>query len=91
MRLAEPQPETPRDLFDLLRAASDPETGAAFSPPQLRDQVATLILAGHETTAVTLFWAIIMLAHAPQEQAWLAEEARSVVIEPETALPRWPA
>jgi cytochrome P450 len=85
VRLAEPQPETPRDLFDLLRAARDPETGAAFSPPQLRDQVATLILAGHETTAVTLFWAIIMLAQAPEEQAWLAEEARSVVIEPETA------
>ncbi len=85
VRLAEPQPKTPRDLFDLLRAARDPETGAAFSPPQLRDQVATLILAGHETTAVTLFWAIIMLAQTPEEQAWLAEEARSVVIEPEAA------
>jgi cytochrome P450 len=85
VRLAEPQPETPRDLFDLLRATRDPETGAAFSPSQLRDQVATLILAGHETTAVTLFWALIMLAQAPEEQAWLAEEACSVGIEPETA------
>jgi cytochrome P450 len=84
-RLAEPQPETPRDLFDLLRAARDPETGAGFSPPQLRDQVATLILAGHETTAITLFWAIIMLAEAPEEQAWLAEEAGFATIEPETA------
>ena len=64
-RLATPQPDTPRDLFDLLRAARDPETGAGFSPEQLRDQVATLILAGHETTAVTLFWALIMLAEAP--------------------------
>jgi cytochrome P450 len=84
-RLDQPQPETPRDLFDLLRAARDPETGAGFSPAQLRDQVATLILAGHETTAVTLFWAIIMLAEAQQEQDWLAEEASSVTIEPETA------
>ena len=84
-RLATPQPETPRDLFDLLRAARDPETGANFSPPQLRDQVATLILAGHETTAVTLFWAIIMLAQAPAEQAWMAEEAVRITIEPETA------
>ena len=83
-RLDEPEPETPRDLFDLLRAARDPETGAGFSPAQLRDQVATLILAGHETTAVTLFWAIIMLAMAPAEQDWLAEEARTVAIEPET-------
>jgi cytochrome P450 len=84
-RLAEPQPETPRDLFDLLRAARDPETGAGFSPEQLRDQVATLILAGHETTAVTLFWALIMLAEAPTEQAWLAEEAAATTIELETA------
>jgi cytochrome P450 len=83
-RLATPQPETPRDLFDLLRAARDPETGAGFSPEQLRDQVATLILAGHETTAVTLFWALIMLAEAPEEQEWLAEEVADATIEPET-------
>jgi cytochrome P450 len=84
-RLATPEPETPRDLFDLLRAARDPESGAGFSPEQLRDQVATLILAGHETTAVTLFWALIMLAEAPNEQDWLAAEAAGVTIEPETA------
>jgi cytochrome P450 len=84
-RLATPEPETPRDLFDLLRAARDPETGAGFSAGQLRDQVATLILAGHETTAVTLFWALIMLAEAPEEQDWLAEEAMRATIEPETA------
>lgn len=84
-RLSTPPPKTPRDLFDLLRAARDPETGAAFSPAQLRDQVATLILAGHETTAVTLFWAIIMLAEAPEEQDWLAEEVINITIEPDTA------
>jgi cytochrome P450 len=83
-RLDAPQPDTPRDLFDLLRAARDPETGAAFSPEQLRDQVATLILAGHETTAVTLFWAVNMLAEAPGEQEWLAEEASRVAIGPDT-------
>jgi cytochrome P450 len=84
-RLGEPPAETPRDLFDLLRAARDPETGSAFSPPQLRDQVATLILAGHETTAVTLFWAMIMLAQASEQQEWLAEEACAAMIEAETA------
>jgi cytochrome P450 len=83
-RLAVPPPETPRDLFDLLRAARDPETGTGFSPTQLRDQVATLILAGHETTAVTLFWAMIMLAEAQADQAWLAEEASAVAIAPDT-------
>lgn len=84
-RLATPQPDVPRDLFDLLRAARDPETGAGFSPAQLRDQVATLILAGHETTAVTLFWALIMLADAPDEQDWLAQETAGATIEPEAA------
>jgi cytochrome P450 len=82
-RLQQSPPETPRDLFDLLRAARDPETGAAFTPPQLRDQVATLILAGHETTAVTLFWAIIMLSEAQDDQDWLAEEASQVRITPD--------
>jgi cytochrome P450 len=73
-RLATPPPEQPRDLFDLLRAARDPETGAGFSPDQLRDQVATLILAGHETTAVSLFWALTLLAQDPDEQQKLAND-----------------
>ncbi len=71
-RLAAPESDTPRDLFDLLRAARDPETGAGFSPDELRDQVATLILAGHETTAVTLFWALTLLARVPDTQNALA-------------------
>ncbi|MGA3403788.1 MAG: cytochrome P450 [Acetobacteraceae bacterium] len=90
-RLCEPQPEAPRDLFDLLRAARDPETGEAFSPSQLRDQLATLLVAGHETTAVTLFWSLTVLAQDPQEQTRLAEEVRGLAIQPENAtaiLPR---
>ena len=85
-RLAEPEPDVPRDLFDLLRAARDPETGARFAADQLCDQVATMILAGHETTGVTLFWALLLLAQATEEQAWLAEEAASVSLHPDTAL-----
>ena len=46
-----------RDLLDLLMAAKNPESGAAFTYAEVRDQVATMILAGHETTAVLLFWA----------------------------------
>jgi cytochrome P450 len=61
-----------------LLAARDPETGAGFSPTELRDQVATLLLAGHETTAVTLFWCCLMLANASDTQDWMAEELRSV-------------
>ncbi len=79
-RLAEPEPENPRDLFDLLRAARDPETGERFSRVQLRDQLATLLLAGHETTAVTLFWAITLLALDLTEQQRLADESRGLDI-----------
>jgi cytochrome P450 len=79
-RLREPEPENPRDLFDLLRAARDPETGERFSRVQLRDQLATLLLAGHETTAVTLFWALTLLALDPAEQQRLADESRGLEI-----------
>ena len=67
----------PRDLFDLMVAARDPETGEAFSEPQLGDQVATMILAGHETTATALFWALYLLALDPQTQDELAAEVRA--------------
>src|SRR5262249_49629440 len=79
-RLAVSAADAPRDLFDLLRAARDPETSEGFSHDQLRDQIATMILAGHETTAVTLFWSLVLLAGAPAEQPGLAEEARGLAL-----------
>jgi cytochrome P450 len=71
----------PQDLFDLLVAARDPETGAGFAPDQLRDQIATLILAGHETTAVALFWSLYLLALAPETQERVAAEARGIALD----------
>jgi cytochrome P450 len=68
----------PRDLFELMLAARDPETGEAFSDAQLGDQVATMILAGHETTATALFWALYLLALDPDAQERLASEVRRV-------------
>ena len=70
----------PRDLFDLMGAARDPETGAAFSDAQLGDQVATMILAGHETTATALFWALYLLALDPETQEQLAAEVRGAAM-----------
>lgn len=84
-RLAEPVPEIPRDLFDLLRAARDPETGAGFTAPELRDQVATMILAGHETTAVALFWTLTLLAQSPFHQDLVAREVGGLDLSPTTA------
>jgi unspecific monooxygenase len=63
-----------RDLFDLLATARDPETGAGFDRAQLRDEISTMIIAGHETTAVTLFWACYVAARLPEQQARLADE-----------------
>src|SRR6266550_4435635 len=70
----------PRDLFDLMVAARDPETGNAFTDEQLGDQVATMILAGHETTATTLFWSLYLLALDPTSQDQLAAEVQGVTV-----------
>ncbi len=67
----------PRDLFDLMVAARDPETGDAFSDAQLADQVATMILAGHETTATALFWSLYLLSLDQSAQDELAAEAQA--------------
>jgi cytochrome P450 len=66
----------PRDLFDLMDQARDPETGKGFSDEQLVDEVATMILAGHETTATALFWALYLLALDPETQEEVASETR---------------
>ncbi|WP_454623795.1 cytochrome P450 [Bradyrhizobium cenepequi] len=68
----------PRDLFDLMVAARDPETGQAFTDAQLGDEIATMILAGHETTATALFWALYLLSLDPATQEDLAAEAKMV-------------
>lgn len=65
-----------RDLFDLMGEARDPETGLAFNDVQLGDEVATMILAGHETTATGLFWSLYLLALDPATQEKVAAEAR---------------
>lgn len=66
----------PRDLFDLMDEARDPETGKGFSDEQLVDEVATMILAGHETTATALFWALYLLSLDPDTQEEVASETR---------------
>ena len=70
----------PSDLFDLMGAARDPETNEAFSDEQLGDQVATMILAGHETTGTALFWSLYLLALDPATQEQLAAEVQSATV-----------
>ncbi len=61
------------DALAMLLAARD-EDGAPMSRAQLRDNVMSLILAGHETTASQLAWAFQLLAHNPRVQRRLIEE-----------------
>ncbi|MFT8242803.1 cytochrome P450 [Roseomonas sp. BN140053] len=77
--------DEPRDLFDLLASARDPETGEGFDRGQLRDEIATMILAGHETTAVTLFWACYLAALLPEHADRIAAEAAEADLSPDKA------
>lgn len=53
------------DLLDLLIAARDEETGERMTDQQLRDEVMTIFLAGHETTANALSWTLLLLSEHP--------------------------
>ncbi len=69
--------EQRHDLLTLLLEARDEETGEGMSPAQLRDEVATLFAAGHETTANALSWAFVLLSQHPAvARALRAELAR---------------
>lgn len=77
-RRARPAAGPARDLLDLLIEARDPDSGRPFSASEIRDQAATMIMAGHETTAVALFWAVYLLASLPGTQEAVATEAAAV-------------
>lgn len=72
-------PRAVPDLLDLLQAGADPETGRRMSPAELRDNLLTFIVAGHETTALTLAWALYLLAFDPEVQHRAAIEADAVL------------
>jgi cytochrome P450 len=61
------------DLLDYMLAAIDPETGRQMSADDLIFNMQFFIVAGHETTALALSWALYLLANVPEHQ----DEARS--------------
>ena len=68
-------PGSPRPGEAVQEPATRPEsTSAGLSDQEIRDEVMTLFMAGHETTAVALTWTIDLLARAPDVQATLAAE-----------------
>ena len=67
------------DLLDLLLEGEDPETGRSMSTAELRDNLLTFIVAGHETTALTLAWAFYLCAFDQGVQDKARAEAQSAL------------
>ena len=66
------------DLLSMLLKAQD-EDGSRMTDRQLRDELMTIFLAGHETTALALTWAWYMLARNPEAEERLAAELGEVL------------
>lgn len=62
------------DLLDVLLLASDEVTGRGMSTQQVRDEMVTTFLAGHETTAIALGWSLFLLTQHREAQAVLHAE-----------------
>lgn len=66
-------------LLSILVKASDEQTGKGMSDQHVRDQVMTIFLAGHETTAQTLTWTIYLLSKHPDVMRRLRAEVHEVL------------
>lgn len=75
----EARPDAPNDLLSRLIAARDADTGRAFTAKEVRDELITIFIAGHETTATAMTWIWFLLAMHPQERARLHEELDRVL------------
>ena len=71
--------ETHGDLLDMLLEARDEERVEGMTDQQVRDEVLTLLLAGHETTANALSWTLFLLAQHPHIEARLQEDYQRVL------------
>jgi cytochrome P450 len=71
----EQENDRPDDLLGRLLAARDPETGSTMSRRQVRDEVMTMFLAGHETSAAGLTWTWYLLAQHPEAVERVRAEA----------------
>jgi cytochrome P450 len=67
------------DLLSMLIAARDEDGRGGMSDRQLRDELVTIILAGHETTAIALSWTWYLLAQNPEAEAKLHAELDAVL------------
>ena len=73
VKRGEPTPD--KDILSTLLTTVDPVTGTKFDGDELLDQIAMLFLAGHETSATAIAWALYLLANAPDFQDRVRAEA----------------
>ena len=74
------QPDAePKDLLARLVAARDAETGGGMTAKEVRDQVVTIFMAGHETTSLALSWTWYLLSQHPAIEAKLHRELADVL------------
>lgn len=71
--------ETGDDLLGMLMEVEDADDGSRMTDRQLRDEVSTLMLAGHETTANTLSWTWMLIGEYPNVRAKLDRELKTVL------------
>jgi cytochrome P450 len=69
----------PKDLLARLVAARDSETGGGMTANEVRDQVVTIFMAGHETTSLALSWTWYLLSQHPAVEAKLHRELADVL------------
>ena len=75
----------PNDLATKIMTTPDPETGQGFDTGEMIDQVAIFFLAGHETSASAMAWALYLLASHPKVQDRVAIEAVDLGVAPDFA------
>ena len=79
----------------MLLSARDEETGERHDRRQLRDEVMTMLLAGHETTSLALAWTYYLLSQHPDVEQRIADEVERVIGDRAAGVRRtsigWPA
>lgn len=81
--------EAGANMIDLLMQATDSD-GHELTPQEVRDEIVTFIVAGHETVASALSWSWALLAADPTLQEALAQEARNAAVNSEIDLDKLP-
>jgi cytochrome P450 len=76
-------PTIPTDVLGMLMQARDPQDGKLMADSQLIDEILTLVVAGHETTASTLSWTWYLISQHPNVEEKLSSELNTAAVSSE--------